>query len=637
MCGITGFVDFKSASDQLILENMTASLAHRGPDGQGVLVKQSPNAQVGLGHRRLSIIDLSAYAGQPMSFDQLHITFNGEIYNYQEIRLKLEAAGHQFNTHSDTEIILHAWREWGEDAITQWRGMYAIVLYDEKTEEVICIRDRAGVKPLYYYTADGLFLFGSELKAILKHPRFKKEINPDAVASFLQYGYVSWPHCIYKNALKLSPGHILRLNLGTKNVIVKQYWNVYDYYDQPKLTISLPDAIEETEKILANAFQQRMVADVPAGVFLSGGYDSTCVTALLQKNSNERIKTFTIGSVNAKLDEAPFAKEIAARLGTDHTEYYCTAKEALDIIPTLPDYYDEPFADSSAIPTIMVSRLAREKVTVALSADAGDEIFAGYNRYDYIARYGNKIKAIPAPVRKVLSYAADLVSSEHIPFLRNTTNFHGRYSKFKNLLRNPSPVELLKNLTTVFTDDEINELFDNPVKQLLTAHSTNKLTEGYDALSYMTAIDYQSYLTDDILQKVDRATMSAGLEGREPFLDQSIIEWAARLPSDYKYHQKEKKYILKQIVYKYIPKEMMDRPKMGFAIPVEDWLQNELKPMVQDFLSEDKLKQHGLFNTDVVLNTIKQFYRGRKEKYLHIWYLLMFQMWYDRWMNDSRP
>jgi len=636
MCGITGFVDFNSASNVVILENMTSALAHRGPDGQGILIKQSRhNSQVGLGHRRLSIIDLSAYAGQPMSFDQLHITFNGEIYNYQDIRTKLEAAGHHFNTHSDTEVILHAWREWGEDAIKQWRGMFAIVLYDEKTEEVICIRDRAGVKPFYYFFSDALFLFGSELKSLLKHPGFKKEINPDAVASFLQYGYVSWPHCIYKGALKLPPGHILRLKLGSKSSAVKQYWNVYDYYDRPKLSIALPDAIIETEKILADAFQQRMVADVPVGVFLSGGYDSTCVTALLQKNSTERIKTFTIGSIDAKLDEAPFAKKIAARLGTDHNEYYCTAKEALDIIPILPEYYDEPFADSSAIPTILVSRLAREKVTVALSADAGDEIFAGYNRYDYIARYGDKIKAIPSPVRKVLSYAADLISSEHIPFLRNTVNFHGRYSKFKNLLRNPSPVELLKNLTTVFTDEEINQLFAGNVNPLLTAHSTNKLTEGYDPLSYMTAIDYQSYLTDDILQKVDRATMSAGLEGREPFLDQSIIEWAARLPSEYKYHRKEKKYILKQIVYKYIPKEMMDRPKMGFAIPVEAWLQKELKPMVEDFLNEDKLKQHGLFNADVVLNTVNQFYRGHKEKYLHIWYLLMFQMWYERWMNDK--
>jgi len=636
MCGIVGFVDFNSASDTADLENMTASIAHRGPDGQGILVKQTNNAQVGLGHRRLSIIDLSSYAGQPMSFDQLHITFNGEIYNYKGIRAQLEQLGHHFNTQSDTEVILHAWREWGQEAIKQWHGMFAITLYDERAEEIICIRDRAGVKPLYYYFSDELFLFGSELKSLLKHPGFKKEINPDAVALFLQYGYVSWPHCIYKHTFKLPPGHILSLSLRSKKSSVKQYWNVYNYYNQPKLLISLPDAIDETEKILAAAFQQRMVADVPVGVFLSGGYDSTCVTALLQKNSSERIKTFTIGSVDAKLDEAPFAKEIAARLGTDHTEYYCTAKEALDIIPVLPEYYDEPFADSSAIPTILVSRLARNKVTVALSADAGDEIFAGYNRYDYIARYGDKIKAIPSPVRRVLSYATDLVSSENIPYLRNTANFHGRYSKFKNLLRDPSPGELLKNLTMVFTSEEIGQLFTSPVKAILTAHSTNKLTEGYDdPLAYMMAVDYQTYLTDDILQKVDRATMSTGLEGREPFLDQNIIEWAARLPSEYKYHQKEKKYILKQIVHKYVPKKIMDRPKMGFAIPVEQWLQKELKPMVNDFLSEDKLKEHGLFNTDVVLNIVSQFYRGHKEKYLHIWHLLMFQMWYERWMKDN--
>jgi asparagine synthase (glutamine-hydrolysing) len=422
------------------------------------------------------------------------------------------------------------------------------------------------------------------------------------------------------------------MNLVTKQFRTKQYWNVYDAYNKPKLSIGLSEAIDETEKILQKAFQYRMVADVPVGVFLSGGYDSSCVTALLQSNSTEKIKTFTIGTTDNKLDEAPFAKQIATHIGTDHTEYYCTSKEALDIIPELPHYYDEPFADSSAIPTILVSRMARKKVTVALSADAGDEIFAGYNRYDYVSRYGKRIGSIPKPVRKIAVAAMESISSEKIPYLRNRQNFHSRYDKLKNLLNDPSPSELLKNLSLVFTDQEINQLFIKPVTPLITAHQSTELKVGYnDPLAYMMSIDYQTYMVDDILQKVDRATMSVSLEGREPFLDQSVIEWAAQLPSDYKYHNGQKKYILKQIVYKYIPKEIMERPKMGFGIPIENWLSGELKDLVEEYLSEDSLKAHGLFNVEAIRTTVNDFFSGRKEKYLKIWYLLMFQMWYKKW------
>jgi len=375
------------------------------------------------------------------------------------------------------------------------------------------------------------------------------------------------------------------------------------------------------------------VADVPVGVFLSGGYDSSCVTALLQKNSTDKIKTFTIGTTESKLDEAPFAKEIAQRLGTDHTEYYCTHQEALEIIPELPFYYDEPFADSSAIPTILVSRLARKKVTVALSADAGDEIFAGYNRYDYISRYGQKLQSIPKPVRKMAAVAMESISSESLPYLRNKRNFHSRYDKLKNLLNDPSTEQLLKNLSHVFSQKDIEALFLNSVQELNTAHNSTELKATFrDPLSYMMAVDYQTYMVDDILQKVDRATMSVSLEGREPFLDQHIIEWAAQLPSAYKYHQGQKKYILKQIVHKYIPQQQMERPKMGFAIPVETWLANELKELVQYYLSEDKLKAHNLFNVAQVKKLTDDFFSGRTEKYLKIWHLLMFQMWYEKWM-----
>jgi asparagine synthase (glutamine-hydrolysing) len=633
MCGIAGFIDFKKQTTEDTLAEMACALSHRGPDGQGVYYSSSNEATIGLGHRRLSIIDLSSAANQPMHYDGLHIIFNGEIYNYEEIRNELMEIGHTFSTHSDTEVLLHSWREWEEATIQKWHGMFAIALYDEKRNEIVCIRDRAGVKPYYYCWQDDLFLFGSELKSLIKHPRFKKDINVDAAASFLQYGYVSHPHCIYRNTFKIKPGHLLRLDLSSKKIKTGQYWNVYDAYNRPKLNIGLEEAIEETERVLQKAFQYRMVADVPVGVFLSGGYDSSCVTALLQKNSTEKIKTFTIGTTDNKLNEAPFAKQIAGHLGTDHTEYYCTPDEALDIIPDLPHYFDEPFADSSAIPTILVSRLARKKVTVALSADAGDEIFAGYNRYDYIYRYGKKIAAIPKPVRQLAVSAMGSISSEKIPYFRDKANFHSRYDKLKNLLADPSPSELLKNLSIVFSDNEVMRLFNKDINFLETAHQSRELKSGYeDPLSYMMAIDYQTYMVDDILQKVDRATMSVSLEGREPFLDQAVIEWAAQLPSHFKYHEGQKKYILKQIVYKYIPREIMERPKMGFGIPIETWLSNELKDLVEEFLDEKSLKAHGLFNVKVIRGIVEDFFNGRKEKYLKVWYLLMFQMWYKQWM-----
>jgi asparagine synthase (glutamine-hydrolysing) len=532
-------------------------------------------------------------------------------------------------------VILHAWRQWGEESIHQWRGMFAVALYDEKTEVLTLIRDRPGVKPLHYFWSDGVFLFGSELKSLMVHPSFNRKINQSAVALFLQYGNVPSPHCIFENTHKLLPGHILTFNVGDKNIKTRCYWNVYDHYNQPKIQISLPDAIDETERVLADSFRYRMVADVPVGVFLSGGYDSTCVTALLQKQQTEKIRTFTIGSTDKKLDEAPYAREIASRLGTDHTEFYCSPQDALDVIPDLPYYYDEPFADSSAIPTILVSRLARKQVTVALSADGGDEIFAGYNRYDYIHRYSRKLKAIPEPLRKALAVGMRSLSSDRIPFMRNHPNFHSRYDKLLNLLLDPSAAELMKNLNQVFTETDVTQILQESITLPKIRYNSSELKQAYyDDLSYMMAIDYQTYMLDDILTKVDRATMSASLEGREPFLDQHIIEWTARLPTEYKYHNRQKKYILRQIVHRYIPQELMDRPKMGFAIPVQDWLYGPLKPLVLQYLDTTTIDQQGIFRKETVGQLVRDFYAGRKEKYLRIWHLLMFQMWYQRWMKN---
>jgi asparagine synthase (glutamine-hydrolysing) len=633
MCGISGFIDFNEKSSEHVLHAMTNKLSHRGPDGNGYFYQLINDAQIGLGHRRLSIIDLSEAGKQPMEFDGLHIVFNGEIYNYQEITEELILKGHKFNSHSDTEVILHSIREWG--TIHKWKGMFAIVIYDSKKQQLICIRDRAGVKPFYYYWNDDLFIFGSELKSIVAHPNFIQKVSKDAVSSFLQYGYVPHPYSIYENTFKLSPGHILTFDVANKKIHQQQYWNIYDYYNKPKLEISFEDAKVETERILDRCFNYRMVADVPVGVFLSGGFDSSCVSALLQKDSIEKIKTFTIGNTDQQHNEAIYAKEVASVLGTDHTEYYCTSKEALDIIPDLPYYYDEPFGDSSAIPTILVSRLARKKVTVALSADAGDEVFAGYNRYDYILKYYNKISAIPLPLRKLVSALMKKLPSEKIPYFNNTYHFNSRYNRIANLLTQSSSPDMMKSSLETFPFEEVQTLMAQRVHQFKTNHISDELGDEYfDTLSYMQAVDYQTYLTDDILQKVDRATMSISLEGREPFLDQEIIEWAAQLPVSYKYNNGIKKYILKEIVYKYIPKKIMDRPKMGFGIPMDKWLASDLKELVEEYINEQKL-QHGLFNTTEVLKIKNAFNSHRKDLHIRLWHILMFQMWYEKWVTNK--
>ncbi len=636
MCGISGFIDFNKQTGIEVLEKMNRIMVHRGPDGEGYGVYETANAKIGLGHRRLSIIDLTTGGSQPKTFGSLHITFNGEIYNYAEIKTELEQKGHQFDSHSDTEVILHAYKEWGSDALQKFIGMFAFVIFDEAEQKLFACRDRAGVKPFFYYYKDGLFLFGSELKALMQHPSFEKHINTDALGAFLQFGYVPTPHCIFNNAQKLKPGHFINFDVKKQSFETQQYWNVYDAYNKPILDISLPEAIEETEKILTSAFQYRMVSDVPVGVFLSGGYDSSCVTAILQKNNTEKIKTFTIGVPDAGMNEAPFAKEIAAHLGTDHTEYYCTEKEALDIVPQLPFFYDEPFADSSAIPTTLVSRIAREKVTVALSADAGDEIFAGYNRYNYVAKYGEKIQQIPEFIRKSVAAIMDKVPANSIPVLNKKYLFHSRYEKLKSILSDADKKNIFLNLTHQHSIKELAGLIKTNTSPLITSFDSTQLkSEHYNMLSYMMAIDYETYLLDDILQKVDRAGMSVSLEGREPFLDHRIIEWAAQLPMEYKYNKGNKKFILKQIVHKYIPAKMMDRPKMGFGIPIAAWLQNDLKPFVDMYFDEQFIEKQNIFNNNIIQKIKKSFYEGKIERAEKVWFILMFQMWYDKWMNNN--
>jgi asparagine synthase (glutamine-hydrolysing) len=632
MCGITGFIDYQKKSTVEILKKQSDTLAHRGPDGEGQIMISTEDAVIGLGHRRLSIIDLTEAGRQPMQYQHLTIVFNGEIYNYAEIEKELQAEGHVFKGHSDTEMILHAYNVWGIECIQKFIGMFAFALYDEQKQQLFCVRDRAGVKPFFYYFKDNVFLFGSELKSMLAHPAFQKEINKDAVASFMQLGYVPTPHCIWQHTHKIKPGHFLIFSIKDGTYKTTQYWNVYDGYNKPKLKIGFEEAKEETEKLLQSACEYRMVADVPVGVFLSGGYDSTTVAALLQKGRTEKIKTFTIGVPDAGLNEAPYAKDIARHLGTDHTEYYCTEKEALELIPNLPYYYDEPFADSSAIPTTLVSRIAQEQVTVALSADAGDEVFAGYNKYDYLSRYGKKMNNLPGFARKAMAGMMDMVSAEKIPVLNKKYLFASRYEKVKNLLKDPSLLNLTLSLSQQYNNQNIQDLFLHQVQSLPTAFESRELQkEFFGDLSFMMAVDYQNYLPDDILQKVDRATMSVSLEGREPFLDHRVVEWAAQLPDEFKYYKGNKKYILKEINKKYIPESLMDRPKMGFGIPIEKWLTNDLKDLVHTFCDPALISSQNVFKPDVISKLIGDFYGGKKELAIKVWYLLMFQMWLEKW------
>jgi asparagine synthase (glutamine-hydrolysing) len=638
MCGITGFIDFSGKTAERELVVMTDALRHRGPDASGYFYANRDQYSIGLGHRRLSVIDLSPAGNQPMQFldGRYQIIFNGEIYNYAEIRDLLTGLGHRFETHSDTEVILHAFHEWGGKALQHFIGMFAFVIYDAVEHKLFCCRDRAGVKPFFYYWNDGVFLFGSELKALLANPFFRKEIEINAVGSFLQFGYVPAPNCIFKHSFKLLPAHFLTFNLKSREIETAKYWDVYDCYNREKLKISMPDAIEETEKILEKSFRYRMIADVPVGVFLSGGYDSSCLVALLQKNNPGKLKTFTIGFEDKKLNEAEYAREIAKVLGTEHHEYYCSEKDALDVVPDLPFYYDEPFADSSSIPTILVSKMARESVTVALSADAGDEIFGGYDRYEWMVKYYKRINAIPAVVRRSGAALMNILPLNKFPGLQDDYMFQKKYEKLASILQDPTPPNLFMGMTVDYTGRERSRLFLERTESLFSAHCNQELQDAYfDPLTYAMARDYQTYLVDDILQKVDRATMSVSLEGREPFLDQHVIEWAGSLPSDYKIFNGRRKYILREIVHKYIPDKLMDRPKMGFAVPVQHWLNGALRPLVDRYLGESFVKRQQLFNAEYIVRIKRSYYEAKKENNYKIWHLLMFQMWYDKWMSNN--
>lgn len=631
MCGIVGFCDFTKRSSQEVLFNMMKRVNHRGSDAYGQYYQNSSTATIGLGHQRLSILDLSDEAIQPMSYENLEIVYNGEVYNFKEIRVELEELGYTFHSQSDTEVILKSYHYWGLDAVKKFNGMFAIALLDKEREHLTLIRDRAGVKPLYWYFKDGLFLFGSELKSFHEHPDFQKEINKDVLALYLQYGYVMQPYSIFQSTEQLNSGYILEFDLKSQNIEKKEYWSVRDCYNKPLLSLNDSEAIKKTEEVLKKSFDYRMVSDVPVGIFLSGGYDSSLVTALLQSDRDRKIDTFTIGFKESGYDESPYAKKVAKHLGTNHNEYYCSHKDALEIIPKLSEIYDEPFADDSAIPTVLVSQLAREKVTVSLSADGGDEIFAGYNEYAHIVKMQRKFNRLPNIIKNGIGSTMSSISPNRVPFHDSIYNFETRYEKIQNLLSSQNSAEMLKYRSQQFTDRQLLKLLNFNRNSLDTTFDLD-IRYIEDDLSKMLAIDYQGYMANNILTKVDRATMSVGLEGREPFLDKSIIEFASQLPSHFKYRNGEQKWILKQITHKYLPEELMNRPKMGFSPPIIEWFRDELKEYFLDYLSRERLDKEGYFNTDEVIKMRDEYLNGKSVSIKKLWSILMFQMWHEKWM-----
>lgn len=628
MCGVAGFIDFKKQSNDTMLKSMTDVQVHRGPDDGGYFYNNLNQAQIGLGHRRLSILDLSNHGHQPMAFKNLTMVFNGEVYNFKEIRKELESLNYTFESNSDTEVILKSYHAWGDEAVHKFNGMFAIVIYDGENKTIKLIRDRAGIKPLYWYFKDGLFLFSSELKSFHQHPEFQKELDHSSVALFMQYGYIPEPHSIFKNTYKLKAGYILELDLNSQAITQHEYWNVIDYYNKPKLDISEQDAFDETEKLLSSAFEYRMVSDVPVGVFLSGGYDSTAVAAILQSNRGEKLKTYTIGFREEKYNEAHHAKKVAGFLGTEHTEYYCEQKDALAILPKLPEIWDEPFGDASAIPTTLVSQLARKDVTVSLSADGGDEIFAGYSKHTGIQKKAAAFAKIPSPLKGAASHVLRNKVAHKIAELSGMYNAEDRLFRFSQML-DANEQELLSLGSQSFTELELALLFKNKPEKSTTNFDCDI---DQDWLSNVLATDYKTYMLDDILTKVDRATMSVSLEGREPLLDYRLIEFAAQLPNHLKLNDGNKKYLLKQIVHKYVPKDMMDRPKKGFGVPIFEWFKADLKDYLMTYLDRTRIENAGIFDADYVLNIRDRYLAGDQTNINKIWYLLMFEMWREKWM-----
>lgn len=626
MCGIVGIVDYRNNDIKPILSKMVDSINHRGPDDKGIEIFDKINSSIGFGHVRLSIIDLSKAGHQPMEYKNLTLSYNGEIYNYLDIKSELISLGHNFKSNTDTEVILHAFQEWGAKCVNKFIGMFSFSIFDKKNLELTLVRDRAGVKPLYYYLENDLFMFSSELKAFHKHPNFRKVINTNSIVEYMNKSFITGPKSIFKSCYKLNGGHYATFNIENKRFKVEKYWDVRDYYSLPSLKIDYIDAKEELKKLMISAFNYRTVSDRKVGVFLSGGYDSTAVTAMLQSNMTNKLRTFTLG-FNEGNNEAPHAKRIANYIGTDHKEYYCTKNDAEEILFSLPYYYDEPFADSSAIPTMLISKMAKNDVTVVLSADAGDEVFSGYDHYQKYLKNIELVKMIPEFSRKKLGVMIGIIG-------RTTKNYklQKKYNILSTILQgdNKSIAHILYDSYFNLGSEINSRLFK---RKFLEGYSDNEFPPHNlkDDLSFALANDYQSFLQDDILTKVDRATMSVSIEGREPLLDQRILEYVAQLPSNYKLGSTTK-MILKDVVHDYVPRNLLNRKKSGFEVPIDFWLRGELSYVLDEILQPRNMKNLEFFNESFVKKLVSDYKSNKLKDYTIIWRLVQFKMWYDKWM-----
>lgn len=635
MCGIAGIWDRNHPIGDGVLERMRESIAHRGPDDRGLYVDAT--GSVGLAHLRLAILDPSPAGHQPMERDGLYAVHNGEIYNFRDVRRELASKGHEFTTATDTEVILVGYREWGLDVFRRFRGMFVTALWDDGARRLTIIRDRAGVKPLYYFDDPSRFVFGSELRAVVAHPDVPREVDFDALGLYLKLGYVPAPLSILRGVSKLPPGSYLTLQEDGQ-LRIGEYWNVFDCFGATAggLAIGEEEATRQLEAILLESFELRMVSDVPVGVFLSGGIDSTIVAALLQSRASRPIQTFTIGFHAEGYNEADAAKGVALHLGTDHHEMYCTPQDALDIIPQLADIYDEPFGDASGIPTYLVARFARDKVKVALSADGGDEVSGGYPHHHSLRRLYEQYKRMGTLGRSAVSLLARSPIKQLVGM--KIDNIDLKLRKLEELSRKGgSMAEFLFVGRSIWPEEEAEQLLGRRATGFGQFMAPFREAEEIipEFVNLMRAADYRSYLADDILVKVDRATMAVGLEGRDPFLDQHVIEFCAGIPLDLLNKNGRSKHLLKKILYRYVPEKLVDRPKQGFAVPLDLWLRDELKPLLVESLSEATIRRDGIFNWPVVNDELQRFLEGRRTSCTRVWLLLEFMLWKERWLDRA--
>lgn len=648
MCGIVGVVRngaHSSFSLNEVVQAMTEPLAHRGPDDDGAWVDE--DAGVALGFRRLAILDLSPTGHQPMMSpdDELVIVFNGEIYNHLELRRALEVTnrGIAFRGTSDTEILLAAIQTWGvEDAIRRSRGMFAFALWDRRARSLTLARDRLGEKPLYYGQLGTSFVFASELKALRRHPEWRGAIDRDAIVAFMRYQYIPAPQSIYAGIYKLPPGTMLTLPAGRSGAeaTASYYWSLQDVTLggawQP-FRGSWEEAVERTDALLRDAVRHQMLSDVPLGALLSGGVDSSAIVGAMQAEAGStRIKTFTIGFHEHGYDEAHYARAVANHLGTDHTELYVTAQQAIDVIPRLSFIYDEPFADASAIPTVLVYELAKRSVTVALTGDGGDELFGGYSRYRHGANLARISHASPRAVRASVSQLLTSISpamwdrgasalSLIAPILsrRQIGNMVHRVAA---LLTEPNPVAMYRRSVSDWTE---------PTSLVLAAISPEAIGAGWsdpsgwpDLRQWMMYTDLSTYLPDNILVKSDRASMSTSVESRSPFLDHHLVEFAASLPIEWKIKGSETKRILRNVLARYVPPVLTDRPKQGFVVPIGEWLRGPLRDWAEDLLSESRLRDENLIDPAAVRATWQEHVSSDRDWQRRLWNVLMFQAWF---------